>query len=105
MAISPLGNIVLVNQMTPAATASQNAHSNRVELQNFMAQATVQEKDEKVLEIREAEESHEVDPDREHQQQESDEQMKNMSRKRKPHSENEEDESDLPPLHKLDIKV
>jgi len=105
MAISPLGNIVLVNQMTPAATAPQNAHSNRVELQNFMAQAAVQEKDEKVLEVREAEESHEIDPDREHQQQESDEQMKNMSRKRKPHSENEEDEPDFQPLHKLDIKV
>jgi len=105
MAISPLGNIVLVNQMTPAATAPQNAHTNRVELQNFMTQVEIQEKDEKVLEIREAEESHEVDPDREQQQQDADEQLKNMSRKRKPHPENEEDESDMPPLYKLDIKV
>lgn len=105
MAISPLGNIVLVNQMTPAATAPQNAHTNRVELQNFMTQVEIQEKDEKVLEIREAEESHEVDPDREHQQQDADEQLKNMSRKRKSHPENEEDEAEFEPLHKLDIKV
>ena len=105
MAISPLGNVVLVNQMTPAATAPQNAHTNRVELQNFMAQAAVQERDEKVLEIREAEESHEIDPDREHQQQEADEEMQNMSQKRREHSKDEEDSSDTPPLHKLDIKV
>ncbi len=104
MAISPLGNVVLVNQMTPAATAPQNAHTNRVELQNFMAQAAVQERDEKVLEIREAEESHAVDPDREHNQEEADEEMKNMSQKKKPHKK-EDDSSSTPPLHKLDIKV
>ncbi|WP_297433960.1 hypothetical protein [Sulfurimonas sp.] len=104
MAISPLGNIVLVNQMTPAATAPQNAHTNRVELQNFMAQAAVQERDEKVLEIREAEESHALDPDREHNQQEADEEMQNMSQKKKPHKK-EDDSSATPPLHKLDIKV
>ncbi len=104
MAISPLGNIVLVNQMTPAATAPQNAHTNRVELQNFMAQAAVQEKDEKVLEIREAEESHALDPDREHNQQEADEEMQNMSQKKNPHKK-EDDSSATPPLHKLDIKV
>jgi len=104
MAISPLGNVVLVNQMTPAATAPQNAHTNRVELQNFMAQAAVQERDEKVLEIREAEEAHAVDPDREHNQQEADEEMQNMSQKKKKHKE-ETDSSHIPPLHKLDIKV
>ena len=104
MAISPLGNIVLVNQMTPAATAPQNAHTNRVELQNFMAQAAVQEKDEKVLEIREAEESHALDPDREHNREESDEEMQNMSQKKKSHK-IEEESSDAFPLHKLDIKV
>jgi len=105
MAISPLGNIVLVNQMTPAATAPQNAHTNRVELQNFMAQAAVQERDEKVLDIREAEESHALDPDRDHQRQEADEQTKNMSHKDKNDEENGDEQNDTPPLHKLDIKV
>jgi len=105
MAISPLGNIVLVNQMTPAATAPQNAHTNRVELQNFMAQAAVQERDEKVLDIREAEESHALDPDRDHQRQEADEQTKSMSKKDKHNQENIDEEDEIPPLHKLDIKV
>ncbi|WP_297442698.1 hypothetical protein [Sulfurimonas sp.] len=105
MAISPLGNVVLVNQMTPAATSLPNAHNNRVELQNFMAQATIQEKDEKILEVRETEESHSVDPDREHQQQHADEQMKEMkeSAEQKPEKKTvEEDESSI---HLLDIKV
>jgi hypothetical protein len=105
MAISPLGNIVLVNQMTPAATAPQNAHTNRVELQNFMAQAAIQEKDEKVLEIRETEESHAVDPDREHNQQEADEEMQNMSQKHRDTASEKDESSDTPSLHKLDIKV
>ncbi|WP_457744645.1 hypothetical protein [Sulfurimonas sp.] len=105
MAISPLGNIVLVNQMTPAATASQNAHTNRVELQNFMTQLEIQEKDEKVLDIREAEESHALDPDREHQRDEADAQTKNMSKKNQQNEENRDEQNETPPLHKLDIKV
>ena len=104
MSISPLGNVVLVNQMTPAATTSQNAHTNRVELQNFMAQTTIQEKDEKVLEIREAEESHALDPDRDHQQQEADEELANMQQK-KDKNNNTSKPDTINSLHKLDIKV
>ena len=104
MAISPLGDVVFVNQMTPVATIPQNAHTNRVELQNVMAQAAVQEKDEQVLEIREAEESHALDPDREHYREEDDEEMQNMSQKRKKHKQEEESSPTLA-FHKLDIKV
>ena len=105
MAISPLGNIVLVNQMTPAATAPQNAHNNRVELQNFMAQALLQEQDKEIQEVRELEESHALDPDRDHNQQEADEEMQNMSQKKRTTTTKEEKSSDTSPLHKLDIKV
>ncbi len=105
MAISPLGNIVLVNQMTPAATAPQNAHNNRVELQNFMAQALLQEQDKEIQEVREPEESHALDPDRDHNQQEADEEMQNMSQKKRTATTKEEKSSDTSPLHKLDIKV
>jgi len=104
MSISPLGNVVLVNQMTPVATIPQNAHTNRVELQNFMAQAAIQEKEEQILEVREAEESHSLNPDREHYREEADEEMQNMSQKKKNHKE-EENTSTASPLHKLDIKV
>jgi len=104
MSISPLGNVVLVNQMTPVATIPQNAHTNRVELQNFMAQAAIQEKEEQILEVREAEESHSLNPDREHYREEADEEMQNMSQKKKNHKE-DDDTSTTSPLHKLDIKV
>jgi len=104
MSISPLGNVVLVNQMTPVATIPQNAHTNRVELQNFMVQEAIQEKDEQVLDIREAEESHSLNPDREHYREEADEEMQNMSQKKKNHKK-AEDTLTTSPLHKLDIKV
>ena len=104
MSISPLGNIVLVNQMTPVATIPQNAHTNRVELQNFMTQMEIQEKEKEIVDIPEAEESHALNPDREHYREESDEEMQNMSQKKKNHKE-EGDSSDAFPLHKLDIKV
>ncbi|SFV69820.1 hypothetical protein MNB_SM-5-741 [hydrothermal vent metagenome] len=104
MSISPLGDVVLVNQMTPVATIPQSAHTNRVELQNFMAQMAIQEKDEQILEVREAEESHALNPDREHTREEYDEEMQNMIQKRKSHKK-EEPSSNSSVLHKLDIKV
>lgn len=103
MAIGPIGNAIFVNQMTPAATAVQNAHNNRVDFQNMVAQATVNEKDEKVLEVRPTEENQEVDPDREHQRDESDRETK---RSKKEESEDEEDEKPAEePVHRLDITV
>ncbi|MFT7860791.1 MAG: hypothetical protein ABXS93_07625 [Sulfurimonas sp.] len=101
MAVGPIGNAVFVNQMTPAATALQNAHNNRVDFQNMIAQSQVQEKEKEVLEVRPTEENQEVDPDREHTKQEADQQNK-RSKKR----EDQEEEEETPEgYHKLDIKV
>ena len=101
MAVGPIGNAIFINQMTPAATAVQNAHNNRIDFQNMVAQAAVNEKDEKVLEVRPTEENQEVDPDREHQRDEAD--RENQRNEKKETDEEEEDE----PSHsyKLDIKV
>lgn len=104
MSISPLGNIVLVNQMTPVATIPQNAHTNRVELQNFMTQMEIQEKEKEIVDIQDTEEAYSLNPDREHNQEEADEELKNMFQKRKPHKK-DDNSSDTTPLHKLDIKV
>jgi hypothetical protein len=76
MAIGPVGNAIFVNQMTASVSSVQNAHNNRVDFQNMVAQAAANEKDEKVLEVRPTEENQEVDPDREHQKDEADEQSK-----------------------------
>ena len=98
--ISPAGSVLFTNQMTPAVANTQGAHTNRVDFQNMVAQAAVQEKDEKVLEVRPTEENHEVDEDREHTRDEA-----QRENERTKHEEVEENQPEEEPLHKLDIKV
>ncbi|MCD6191481.1 MAG: hypothetical protein J7K14_08115 [Sulfurimonas sp.] len=100
MAIGPIGNAIFVNQMTANATALQNAHNNRVDFQNMIAQAAANEKDEKVLEVRPAEENQEVDPDREHQRDETDRENQRSEKR-----DDEETEEEMQSRYKLDIKV
>lgn len=101
MAIGPIGNAIFVNQMTVNATAMQNAHTNRVDVQNMAAQATVNEKDEIVMEVRPAEENQEVDSDREQQKDDADRQNERNPKKKEELTEEEE----LIQHYKLDIKV
>ncbi len=101
MAVGPIGSAIFTNQMTPVAASVQNAHNNRVDFQNMVAQLAVQEKDEKVLEVRPAEENQEVDEDREHTRDESDREMQRNKKQEK----DEEDETPEEPLHRLDITV
>ena len=100
MAIGPIGNAIFVNQMTANATALQNAHNNRVDFQNMVAQAAANEEEEKVLEVRPAEENQEVDPDREHQRNEADQENQRNEKR-----EIEEREEEHQSMYKLDIKV
>ena len=100
MAVGPIGSAIFTNQMTPVATVAQNAHNNRVDFQNMIAQASVNEKDEKVLEVRPTEENQEVDADKDHTRDEAD--RDNQRNKKK---EKEKEETHQAPLHKLDIKV
>lgn len=98
MAIGPVGNAIFANQMTANVSSVQNAHSSRVDFQNMVAQAAVNEKDEKVLKVRPTEENHEVDEDREHTRDEAD---RDNQRNEKEETEEENQES----MYKLDIKV
>ena len=100
MAIGAIGNAIFVNQMTANATALQNAHNNRVDFQNMVAQAAANDKDEKVLEVRPTEENQEVDPDREHQRDEADRENQRSEKR-----ETDETEEDMQGRYKLDIKV
>ena len=99
--ISPTGSAIFTNQMTPAVASTQNAHTNRVDFQNMIAQSQVQEKDEKVLEVRPAEENQEVDEDREHTRDEAD---RENERSEKP-TQDEDQSDDGLPQYKLDITV
>ena len=100
MSVGAIGSTIFTNQMTPVVSSTANAHNNRVDFQNMVAQSTVNEKDEKVLEVRPAEENQEVDEDKDHTRDEAD---RESERSEKP--EEDEEDSDLEPLHKLDIKV
>ncbi len=100
MSIGAVGNAIFANQMTANVSSVQNAHNNRVDFQNMVAQAAANEKDEKVLEVRPTEENHEVDPDREHQR---DEEERNNQRSEK--KEGDDEESSEAPIYKLDITV
>ena len=100
MAVGPIGSAIFTNQMTPAVATNQNAHQNRVDFQNMIAQSTVNEKDEKVLEVRPAEENQEVNEDKEHTRDESD---RETERSEKNEEEDEENEGEA--IYKLDIKV
>ncbi len=103
MAIGAIGNAIFANQMTANVSSVQNAHNNRVDFQNMVAQASANEKDEKVLEVRPTEENQEVDPDKEHQKNDADQQLK---RDKKDKENKEEKGDDEPfPIYKLDIKV
>ncbi len=105
MSVGAIGNVVLVNQMTPAVTPMQGNQYTRFDLQNIAAQAIVQEKEQEIEDVRPAEENHEIDPDREHQREESDEDTQNFPKKKWHKLGEEMDEATDKPLHLLDIKV
>jgi hypothetical protein len=88
--------------MTASVASVQNAHNNRVDFQNMVAQAAVNEKEEKVLEVRPTEENQEVDPDREHQKDEADAENQRSSQKEE---EKQAEEEVIELHHILDIKV
>jgi len=80
----------------------QNAHNNRVEFQNMMAQSAAVEKEQEIAEVRPTEENQEVDPDKEHQKNEAD--QENARNKNKHHSQEDEKIIEFA-KHRLDIKV
>jgi len=99
VAIGPIGNAIFVNQQTATVSSIQGNQNNRFDLQNVMAQSLANEKDEKVLEVRPAEENHEVDEDKDHQRDEADRETKRSDKK------DEEDEEQQESIYKLDITV
>ena len=100
MSVGAIGSTIFTNQMTPVVSSTANAHNNRVDFQNMVAQSTVNEKDEKVLEVRPAEENQEVNEDKEHTRDEAD---RETERSEKQDEDEEENESEA--IYKLDIKV
>ena len=102
MALGPVGNAIYINQQVPFVSSVRSDHLARFEIQNFMAQQILNEKEKEIQEVRELEENHAIDPDREHQKQENQEELESQKKA----AEKEEDESHEEfKLHLLDIKV
>jgi hypothetical protein len=96
MAVSPLTNIVFINQNMHVAAGVQTAQFNRYDLQNLAAQTLVNEKEKIVEEVRPIEESYKIDPDREHERERAKEQEEDRenSANHKPNSLEEENETE-----------
>jgi len=101
MSLGPVGNAIYVNQQTASVASAQGNQNNRFDLQNVVAQAAANEKDEKVLEVRPTEENQEVDPDREHQKNEADQETARSEKRKK----EDEEKPETTSIYKLDIKV
>ena len=71
MAITPLTNIIYINQNMNVAASLQNMQFNRYDIQQAAAQALANEKEQRVEETRPPEETLAIDPDREHERQEA----------------------------------
>jgi hypothetical protein len=104
MAIGTIGNTIFVNQQTASVSSVANSHNNRVDFQNMLAQQSIQDREEKVLKIRPAEENREVDPDREHEKNEADQETERSQKHEEKETTSEFSEVNLS-VHQLDIKV
>lgn len=102
MAVGPIGNAIYVNQQTALVASEKNAVQNRFELQNLAAAASANEKEKEVAEVRPTEESHMIDPDREHTKEEAEQEMKRGEKEKK---EEEKPPEEKPSERLLDIKV
>ena len=104
MAIGPVGSVIYVNQQTPYVASIKTDFNGRLEIQNIIAQQIVNEQEKEIQEVREPEETHAVDPDREHQRQEAEEDLEAQKEAVEEKEEKEEEKAAFS-LHKLDIKV
>ncbi len=111
MPITPLEGIVYANQNMQVPASKQTDYRNRVEFQNLVAAAAVNEKPSVVQDVGDLVETEPIDPEKEHQREEAEEQtgekeeevLKRYEKLRKRAS--EEELFDSLPYHILDIRV
>ncbi len=101
MAISPVGGVIYANQQMAGIAGEVGAVHNRFELQALAAQALAQAQKKEVQEVRPAEETKNVDPNREHTKEQAEQEERRS--KDEEHSKNEE--APQKSLHLLDVKV
>ncbi|MBE0495333.1 MAG: hypothetical protein IBX45_02865 [Campylobacterales bacterium] len=105
MAVSPIGGMVYANQSLPMAAAKQMDFHTRLEAQNLAAGVAANEKDKEVQAVRPTEETHKIDPEREHQQKKDDQEAQTESQALQKNDKEENDDPLPPPPRLLDITI
>lgn len=109
MAIGPIGAHIYVNQNMQVAASKQTDFQNKLDLQNVQAAALANEKNKEVEEVRPAEETYKIDPEKEHEKEKNEEETGakeeeiTKDTKHKKLKESEDDSSE--PTSLLDIKI
>ena len=113
MAVTPLGNSNFINQNAPVVSQVHANQQARFDMQALMAAELATQQNEEIKEVRPMEESYKIDPEKEHERQNSEEEAsefeneeQNAKAKHEELLEDEldsEEESEEP--HVLDIKI
>lgn len=104
MAITPVGGMIYANQNMQTPATQQAEFQQRLDAQSMAAMAASNQEKKEVEEIRPTEESYEIDPEKEHNQQTSDEE-EGVGEEKKKKKEHEEETSSSSDEHVLDIKI
>lgn len=101
-AVSPIGNMIYLNQNMPVQAQQTSAQQVRFDMQAMTAMDDFVEKEKVVEEVRPAEEIHTIDPDQEHEKKKNS-QQEQEEKKKEDEGEGEADEH--PKRGLLDISV
>lgn len=67
MAVSPVGNMIYVNQNMQVGASKQTDFQARLDAQNLAANEASNDKEKEVQEVRPTEETYKIDPEKEHE--------------------------------------
>ena len=106
MPVGPVGNVIYANQVMHLQASKQSDHQNSIEMQGVIAASMTKEKENEIEDVRPAEETYKIDPEKEHQRETDDEESGVMNERTKQEKHEKEDDEDKP-LHVglLDIKA
>ncbi len=106
MPVGPVGSVIYANQMIPVQASKQTEHQNALEMQSLVAASLQNEKEDEVQDVRPAEETYKIDPEKEHERQKNEEEQGATEEEYK-RDEKERKEEEQKPYHVglLDIKA
>ena len=105
MPVGPIGNMIYANQLMHLQASKQGEYQNRVDMQNMVAAALANEKEEDIQEVRPTEETYKIDPEKEHERKKNEEEAREKEQNETAQMDDEEvDETPIQSGH-LDIKA